>query len=446
MKAAVQTRYGPPEVVLVSEVDKPTARDNEVLVKVHATTVNRTDCACRAAKPFFMRLFTGLIRPRETVLGNEFAGVVEAVGGGVTSFVVGDKVFGYNEGPFGAHAEYMSIPEDGSLATMPANMTFQEAAPSTEGSHYALSHIKAAKIQSGQDVLVYGATGAIGSAAVQLLKSLGANVTGVCDTDRMELVKGLGADRVVDYTAGDFTRDEQKYDVVLDSVGKSSFSQCKRLLKPGGIYISSELGPLAQNPFLALIAPLHGGKKVMFPIPKHDQLMVRYFRELIESGEFKPVIDRTYPLDQIAEAYRYVETGQKTGNVVISLAGITPRTLAPGGQTRAGSKTRPPARSKLGLPAAGMRVQSGWPPGTRRRNILASWNLSMAPSGSRDRCKPGRSSDAASLSLLTAARTPRPGRRSPRLKGDLAGLLVVGPQCAERSWRSIWLSVTGLRM
>jgi NADPH:quinone reductase-like Zn-dependent oxidoreductase len=321
MKAAVQTRYGPPEVVLVSEVDKPTARDNEVLVRVHATTVNRTDCACRAAKPFFMRLFTGLIRPRETVLGNEFAGVIEAVGGGVTSFVVGDKVFGYNEGPFGAHAEYMSIPEDGSLATMPANMTFQEAAPSTEGSHYALSHIKAAKIQSGQDVLVYGATGAIGSAAVQLLKSLGANVTGVCDTDRMELVKGLGADRVVDYTAGDFTRDEQKYDVVLDSVGKSSFSQCKRLLKPGGIYISSELGPLAQNPFLALIAPLHGGKKVMFPIPKHDQLMVRYFRKLIESGEFKPVIDRTYPLDQIVEAYRYVETGQKTGNVVISIAG-----------------------------------------------------------------------------------------------------------------------------
>jgi NADPH:quinone reductase-like Zn-dependent oxidoreductase len=331
MKAAVQTMYGPPEVVLVSEVDKPTARDNEVLVKVHATTVNRTDCACRAAKPFFMRLFTGLIRPRETVLGNEFAGVVEAVGGGVTSFVVGDKVFGYNEGPFGAHAEYMSIPEDGSLATIPANMTFQEAAPSTEGSHYALSHIKAAKIQSGQDVLVYGATGAIGSAAVQLLKSLGANVTGVCDTDRMELVKGLGADRVVDYTAGDFTRDEQKYDVVLDSVGKSSFSQCKRLLKPGGIYISSELGPLAQNPFLALIAPLHGGKKVMFPIPKHDQLMVRYFRKLIESGEFKPVIDRTYPLDQIVEAYRYVETGQKTGNVVISIAGEHPRTLVPGG-------------------------------------------------------------------------------------------------------------------
>ena len=266
-----------------------------------------------------MRFFTGLIRPRAAVLGNEFAGVVEAVGSGVTSFKVGDKVFGYNEGPFGAHAEYLSIPEDGSLTTMPANVTYQQAAPSTEGSHYALSHIRAAKIRSGQDVLVYGATGAIGSAAVQLLKSLGANVTAVCDTDHVELVRGLGAGRVIDYTAGDFTKDEQKYDVVLDSVGKSSFSQCKRLLKPDGIYISSELGPLAQNPFLALIAPLHGGKKVMFPIPKHDQLMVRYVKELIESGQFKPVIDRTYPLDQIVEAYRYVETGQKTGNVVISL-------------------------------------------------------------------------------------------------------------------------------
>jgi NADPH:quinone reductase-like Zn-dependent oxidoreductase len=319
MKAAVQTRYGPPEVVRISEVEKPTIKDDEVLVKVHATTVNRTDCACRAARPFFMRLFTGLTRPRATVLGNEFAGVVEAVGSRVTSFKVGDQVFGYNEGPFGAHAEYMSIPQDGSLATMPANVTYEQAAASTEGSHYALSHIRAARIQSGQDVLVYGATGAIGSAAVQLLKSLGANVSAVCDTDNVELVRGLGAERVIDYTAEDFTKDEQTYDVVLDSVGKSSFSQCKRLLKPGGIYLSSALGPLAQNPFLALIAPLHGGKKVMFPIPKHDQEMVGYFKELIESGKFKPVIDRTYPLDQIIEAYRYVETGQKTGNVVISL-------------------------------------------------------------------------------------------------------------------------------
>jgi len=319
MKAAVQTRYGAPEVVQVLEVDKPTAKDKEVLVKVHATTVNRTDCACRAAKPFFMRLFTGLTRPRATVLGNEFAGVVEAIGSGVTLFKVGDKVFGYNEGPFGAHAEYLSIPEGASLATMPVNVSYEQAAPSTEGSHYALSHIRAAKIRSGQDVLVNGATGAIGSAAVQLLKSLGANVTAVCDTANVELVRGLGADRVIDYTTVDFTKDAQRYDVVLDSVGKSSFSQCKGLLKPAGLYLSSELGPRAQNPFLALMAPLHGGKKVMFPIPKHDQEMVGYFKDLIESGQFKAVIDRTYPLSQIVEAYRYIETGQKIGNVVISV-------------------------------------------------------------------------------------------------------------------------------
>jgi NADPH:quinone reductase-like Zn-dependent oxidoreductase len=319
MRAAVHTRYGPPEVVRIEEVDKPTTKDHEVLIKVHATTVNRTDCACRAAKPFFMRFFTGLVGPRATVLGNEFAGVVADVGIGVTSFEVGDRVFGYNEGLFGAHAEYMSIPEGASIASMPANVTYAQAAASTEGSHYALAHIRAAKIQGGQHVLVYGATGAIGSAAVQLLKCLGASVTAVCDTGNVELVRGLGADRVIDYTAQDFTRDEQTYDVVLDSVGKSSFGQCKRLLKPGGIYISSELGPLAQNPLLAVIAPLHGGKKVLFPIPKHDQEMMGYFRELLESGKLTPVIDRTYSLDQIAEAYRYVETGQKIGNVVISL-------------------------------------------------------------------------------------------------------------------------------
>jgi NADPH:quinone reductase-like Zn-dependent oxidoreductase len=321
MKAAVCRRYGPPEVVVISEVDKPATGGNGLLVKVHATTVNRTDCACRAARPFFMRFLTGLIRPRPAVLGTGFAGVVEAVGRGVTSFGAGDKVFGYNEGPFGAHAECLSVPEDGPVATMPANVTCQQAAPGTEGSHYALAHIRAAKIRSGRDVLVYGATGAIGSAAVQLLKSLGANVTAVCGTGHVELVRGLGADRVIDYTAEDFTRGNQRYDAVLDSVGKSSVSQCKRLLKPDGIYISSELGPLAQNPFPALIAPLHGGKKVLFPIPKHDQLMAGHLRKLIESGQFRPVIGRTYPLDQIVEAYRYVEAGQKTGNVVITLEG-----------------------------------------------------------------------------------------------------------------------------
>jgi NADPH:quinone reductase-like Zn-dependent oxidoreductase len=319
MKAAVHTRYGPPEVVQITEAEKPRVKDNEVLVKVHATTVNRTDCGYRAAKPFIVRFFSGLIRPRVTILGNEFAGKVEAVGSGVTSFKVGDKVFGYNEGAFGAHAEYMAIPEDGSLATMPQGLTYEEAAPSTEGSHYALSFIKATKIQRGQNVLVNGATGAIGSAAVQLLKSLGVAVTATCDGKNIELVRGLGADRVIDFTTEDFTTDEQTYDVVLDSVGKSSFGRCKRLLKPDGIYLSSELGPLSQNPILALVTPLLGGRKVMFPIPKDDQTIVRDLKNMVESGQFKPLIDRRYSLDQIVEAYRYVETGRKIGNVVISV-------------------------------------------------------------------------------------------------------------------------------
>jgi NADPH:quinone reductase-like Zn-dependent oxidoreductase len=318
MKAAVHTRYGPPEVVRIVDVDTPTAKDHEVLVKVHATTVNRTDCGFRAGKPFFVRFLSGVLKPKATVLGCEFAGVVEAVGSGVTSLGVGDKVFGFSEWRFGGHAEYLTMPEGGSLATMPANVTFEEAAASTEGSHYALSMISKSEIESGQRVLVNGATGAIGSAAVQLLTRLGAVVTAVCGTEHVELVRGLGADRVIDYTAEDFTKDEQTYDVVLDAVGKSSFGRCKRLLKPGGIYLSSDLGVLCQNPVLALITPWFGGKKVVFPIPpKYDQERVRGFKQMIESGEFKPVIDRRYRLDQIVEAYEYVETGQKIGNVVI---------------------------------------------------------------------------------------------------------------------------------
>jgi NADPH:quinone reductase-like Zn-dependent oxidoreductase len=318
MKAAVRTRYGPPDVVRISEVDKPAASDHEVLVSVRATTVNRTDCGLRAAKPFIVRFFTGPIRPRATVLGTEFAGDVEAVGGSVTRFEVGDRVFGFSGDRFGAHAEYLAVPEDGLLATIPAGLTYEEAAPGTEGSQYALSGIRAAKVRGGQDVLVYGATGAIGSAAVQLLKQLGANVTAVCGSEHVELVEGLGADRVVDYTAGDFTRDEQTYDVVLDAVGKSSFGRCRRLLRPRGIYLSTDLGPLSQNPVLALVTPLARGRRVLFPIPRRPgQALASYLRELLESGAFKPLIDRRYPLDQIADAYRYVETGRKVGNVVI---------------------------------------------------------------------------------------------------------------------------------
>ncbi|HEX6469746.1 MAG TPA: NAD(P)-dependent alcohol dehydrogenase [Streptosporangiaceae bacterium] len=271
MKAAAHTRYGLPEVVRVRDVARPAVGDRDVLVRVHATTVNRTDCAYRAARPLFMRLLTGLTRPRRTILGTEFAGVVEVVGRGVTSFAVGDRVFGYNEGAFGAHAEYLSVPENGSIATVPAGVTFEQAAASTEGAHYALAFIRHAGAQAGQDVLVYGATGGIGSAAVQLLKSLGVTVTAVCAAENLALVRGLGADRVVDYTAGDFTRDEQSYDAVFDAVGKSTFGRRRRLLKPGGVYVSSELGPWAQNLILALVTPLLRGRTVRFPLPRDNR-------------------------------------------------------------------------------------------------------------------------------------------------------------------------------
>jgi NADPH:quinone reductase-like Zn-dependent oxidoreductase len=320
MRAAVRDRYGPPEVVRVAEVERPAVKDHDVLVRVHATTVNRTDCGLRAAKPWIYRLFLGLRRPRRRILGTEFAGEVEAVGDGVTAFKVGDRVFGFSGTTFGAHAEYLTLPEDESmLATIPEGLTFEEAAPGSEGSHYALSAIRAAKVRRGQDVLVYGATGAIGSAAVQLLKQLGATVTAVCATDQLDVVKRLGADQVIDYTAEDFTRDRHRYHVVIDAVGKSSFGRCRRLLKPRGVYLSSDLGPLSQNPLLALVTPLGRGRRVRFPFPRSDTGVMAQLKELIESGAFRPVVDRRYPLDEIVEAYRYVETGRKLGNVVISV-------------------------------------------------------------------------------------------------------------------------------
>jgi NADPH:quinone reductase-like Zn-dependent oxidoreductase len=319
MRAAVRTRYGPPEVVRIAEVDQPAAGDDEVLVKVHATTVNRTDCGVRAAKPFLYRLFLGPVRPRLAILGNEFAGQVEAVGAAVTAFAPGDRVFGWRSERFGAHAEYLAMPANGSLATIPAELTYEEAAPGTEGAHYALSLIRAAGIGGGHDVLVNGATGAIGSAAVQLLAHLGATVTAVCDSANLELVRRLGAVRVIDYTAEDFTRDGQTYDVVLDAVGKSSFGRCRRLLRPGGSYLSTDLGPLSQNPFLALVTPAFRGRRVKFPIPRQNPETIRYLRGLLESGAFRPLVDRRYPLDEIVDAYRYVETGRKLGNVVISV-------------------------------------------------------------------------------------------------------------------------------
>ena len=319
MKAVVRTRYGPPDVVRLEEVDNPTVGDDELLIRVRASTVNRTDIGYRAGKPFPIRFFSGLRRPKVAILGTEFAGEVEAVGAEVTSHRVGDRVCGYCEGTFGAHAEYMTIRAGRLIARIPEDSTFEEAAPSTEGSHYALGMMRRAGIQKGDDILINGATGAIGSAAVQIAKSLGATVTAVCGADHMALVEGLGADRVIDYQTTDFTKDEQTYDLVLDAVGKGSFRRCRRLLKRRGIYISSDVGVLWHGPILALITPLFRGRKLMFVLPRRDPEWIRYLKGLIESGEFKPVVDRLYPLDQIVEAYQYVETGQKIGNVVITI-------------------------------------------------------------------------------------------------------------------------------
>jgi len=319
MKAIVCTKYGSPDVLELKEVEKPIPEDNEVLIKIHATTVNRTDCAMLRAEPFISRFVTGLFKPNKPIQGTDFAGKIEAVGKNVSSFKVGDMVFGLNDNNFGSHAQYMTILEDKALTTIPKNMTYEQAAAITEGAFYAYNFINKVNLKSGQKVLVNGATGAIGSAAVQLLKYFGANITAVCNTNNIELVKSLGADKVIDYTKEDFTKDDQKYNFIFDTVGKSSFAKCKPLLQPGGVYISSELGSMAQNIFFALITPIIGNKKVIFPLPTDCRGSILFIKKLIEKEKFKAVIDRKYPLEQIVEAYRYVEKGQKTGNVVITV-------------------------------------------------------------------------------------------------------------------------------
>lgn len=319
MKAAVRSRYGPPDVVRVTDVPRPVPGRGELLVQVHSTTVNRTDRGYRAGTPFIIRFSSGLIRPKVQVLGTEFAGSIEAVGDSVASLAPGDRVFGYNERTFGAHAEYMTISANGSVATIPDGLTFEQAAPSFEGSHYALANLRAAKVGEGSDVLVYGATGAIGSAAVQLAKCLGANVTAVCRGEHVTLVEGLGADCVIDYTAEDFTASGATYDVVFDAVGKTSFARCKPLVRPRGIFLATDFGPFPWNPLLALTTRIGGDRRVLFPLPKDNQEVVSYLRDRIEAGELRPVIDRTYALEDIVEAYKYVDTEQKVGNVVIAV-------------------------------------------------------------------------------------------------------------------------------
>ena len=281
-------------------------------------TVNRTDCGFRLPRPFFVRFFSGLRRPKYRTLGTEFAGVVVDKGASVTAFDVGDRVFGVNE-QFGAHAEFMAIRQDVSIATMPDHSTFTEMAGVADGGILAMTCLDWSGLRAGQRILIYGASGAIGTSTVQLAKHLGAHVTAVCNTANVAVVSSLGPDVVIDYTTTDFTATGETYDVVFDAVGKSSFRTCRHLVRRGGTYVSSDLGFMWQNPFLALATLKFAPKQVQMPIPKYTQDKVEALRALVASGDFRAVIDRTYPLGDIVEAMRYVETQQKTGNVLIGV-------------------------------------------------------------------------------------------------------------------------------
>lgn len=319
MRASVNTIYGPPEVLKLQEIDKPTAKDDEVLVKIYATTVNRTDCGFRKSEYLIIRFIFGLFKPKHTVLGSEFAGKVEAIGKNVSQFKVNDDVFGLSTYTFGTHAEYICIKETNSIAKMPVNMSYNEAAAVCDGLMLGMNLIRKINFKDKPKILINGASGSIGTACVQLAHFYGAEVSAVCKTDYIESVKALGAGHIIDYTLDDFTKSTTQYDVVIDAVGKSSFFKCKNILKPKGIYFSTELGYLSQNIFLALITPLLGGKKVKFPIPTDNKESILFFKKLIEKGNYKAVIDKIYPLDQIVAATKYVETGEKIGNVVITV-------------------------------------------------------------------------------------------------------------------------------
>lgn len=324
MLASTRERYGSPDILQVKEVDTPQPGDSEMLVRVYASTVNRTDCAILRAKPFIMRFFTGLFSPRKKITGTDFAGLIIATGKQVKAWNVGDKIFGFDDLGLLSHAQYMAIDESKAFAKMPKNLDFVQAAASLEGVHYAYNTINKVDLKIGQKALVNGATGAIGSAMVQLLKYYGLHVTAVGNTKNIDRIYKLGADHLIDYKKEDFKDSLDRFDYVFDAVGKSSFFQCNSLLKPGGVYISSELGWMAQNVFLSLatimLSFLPGKskrKKVLFPFPYDIKRSILFVSQLIEENKFQAVIDREYTLKDIADAYRYVETGEKTGNVMV---------------------------------------------------------------------------------------------------------------------------------
>jgi len=315
MRAVVHDRYGPPDVLRLEEVDRPVPKVDEVLVRVHATTVTQTDCHMRKARPFIWRFMLGLKRPKRRILGVEFAGVVEGVGAAVSDFAVGDRVFGLRNG---AHAEYVCVREAGLLAHMPAGMTFDEAAAVCDGMSQAVGHLREGGVGPGTRLLVYGASGSCGTAAVQLANDLGAHVTAVCNTKNVALVRSLGADEVIDYLQEDFTKTGRTYDVILDAVGKHSFVRSRRSLVPGGLYVATDR---LYNFPLALVTSWIGRRKVVFTVSGHERDDILFLKELIEAGRFRAVIDRTYPLEDVVEAARYVESWQKTGNVVLTVDG-----------------------------------------------------------------------------------------------------------------------------
>jgi NADPH:quinone reductase-like Zn-dependent oxidoreductase len=317
MKASIRRRYGSPDQIKIEDIEKPIPKDDEVLVKVHATTVNRTDCANLTAKPFLMRFVLGLFKPRKIILGTDFAGEVITIGKNIKTFNIGDKVFGFIDLGCESQAEYFTTTVE-ELFLIPAKLDYKEAAASLEGANYAYTFIHKVHIQSGQKILINGATGGIGSALLQFVRQYDVKITATCNTKNIELIQSLGADKIYDYTKEDFTDDNDKYDFIFDAVGKSTFRKCKPLLKEKGVYISSELGPYSQNIFYPLLTT-RSSKKVIFPLPYNKQKTIPYIRNLLEKGKFKPVIDREYPLEDISKAYEYVLTGEKTGNVITNV-------------------------------------------------------------------------------------------------------------------------------